>query len=75
MDLIGTAPRIPGMGETLIGNEFNTAPGGKGSNQAMQCALLGAEVTLVGSVGQDSFGATLLNVHKLLQRNWGQKNL
>ena len=65
MDLIGTAPRIPKMGETLIGNEFNTAPGGKGSNQAMQCALLGAEVTLVGSVGQDSFGAALLNVHKM----------
>ncbi len=65
MDLIGIAPRIPEMGETLMGSELRTAPGGKGSNQAMQCALLGAEVTMIGSVGQDAFGAALLNVHKM----------
>lgn len=60
MDLIASAPRVPDMGETVIGTEFNTAPGGKGINQAVQCARLGASVTMAGCVGNDSFGKEML---------------
>ncbi len=56
MDLIASTPRAPGAGETVIGTNFQTAPGGKGANQAVQCARLGARVTMVGRVGNDSFG-------------------
>ncbi|WP_312635096.1 ribokinase [Oscillibacter sp.] len=60
MDLIASTPRAPSAGETVIGTDFRTAPGGKGSNQAVQCARLGAEVTMVGQVGDDAFGRELL---------------
>lgn len=60
MDLIASTERAPGSGETVIGRKFRTAPGGKGFNQAVQCARLGAEVTMVGKVGGDDFGKTLL---------------
>lgn len=60
MDLIASTERAPGSGETVIGRKFRTAPGGKGFNQAVQCARLGAEVTMVGKVGSDDFGKTLL---------------
>ena len=56
MDLIASTPVAPKSGETVIGTEFHTAPGGKGANQAVQCARLGAQVTMVGNVGADSFG-------------------
>lgn len=56
MDLIASAPRVPDLGETVIGTSFRTAPGGKGANQALQCARLGAEVTMAGCVGDDAFG-------------------
>ncbi len=61
MDLIVTTPRFPGQGETVLGSGFRTAPGGKGANQAMQAAHLGANVTMVGMVGRDSFGQELLD--------------
>ncbi len=60
MDLIASAKRLPSMGETVIGTTFRTAPGGKGANQAVQCARLGAEVTMVGCVGDDAFGREML---------------
>lgn len=60
MDLIASTRRAPMEGETIIGMKFTTAPGGKGNNQAVQCARLGAEVTMVGKVGDDAFGKTLL---------------
>lgn len=60
MDLVATTSRAPKEGETVIGMKFSTAPGGKGNNQAVQCARLGAKVTMVGKVGGDSFGKTLL---------------
>lgn len=60
MDLIASAKRLPSMGETVIGTTFRTAPGGKGANQAVQCARLGAEVTLVGCVGNDAFGREMM---------------
>jgi ribokinase len=60
MDLVIRSPRIPGPGETIIGGEFLMAPGGKGANQAVAAARLGARVSMVGRVGQDAFGAALL---------------
>ncbi len=60
MDLIFRVPRSPSDGETLRGHEFLTAPGGKGANQAVAAARLGAQVTFIGAVGSDPFGATLL---------------
>ena len=60
MDLTASARRAPGAGETVIGLSFSTAPGGKGANQAVQCARLGARTTFVGQVGADPFGSSLL---------------
>lgn len=61
MDLIASAERAPASGETVVGMGFATAPGGKGANQAVQCARLGACVTMVGRVGDDLFGRTMLD--------------
>ena len=60
MDLIGVAPRLPMPGETVVGEHFYTAPGGKGANQAVAAARLGTKVRMVGRVGRDPFGSTLL---------------
>ncbi|MBQ6560000.1 MAG: ribokinase [Erysipelotrichaceae bacterium] len=51
---------FPNEGETVIGKSFKTAPGGKGSNQAVQIARLGADTTMVGKLGRDSSGELLL---------------
>jgi len=60
MDLIFTTERFPNVGETVIGKTFSSAIGGKGSNQAVSAARLGACVTLVGKVGNDDYGKTIL---------------
>ena len=59
MDLVTLAPRFPAPGETILGERFLTVHGGKGANQAVAAARLGAEVTLVGAVGDDGFGEQL----------------
>jgi ribokinase len=59
MDLVAKTPRIPSAGETLIGTDFVTTPGGKGANQAVAAARLGASVIMLGMVGKDVFGETL----------------
>lgn len=59
MDLVTRTPRIPIPGETIIGHEFFTAPGGKGANQAVAAARLGAQVSMVGRVGADDFGQAM----------------
>lgn len=61
MDLVARAPRIPQPGETIIGRDFHTVPGGKGANQAVAVAQLGAQVSMVGRVGCDAFGGPLLD--------------
>ncbi len=61
MDLIVTTERFCNAGETVIGSGFSTAPGGKGANQAIQAARLGADVTMVGKVGNDDFGKNLID--------------
>jgi|TARA_B100002003_G_scaffold177035_1_gene164885 ribokinase len=60
MDLVCSASRMPAPGETILGTEFRTTPGGKGANQAVAAARLGATVRMVGRVGADSFGPTLI---------------
>ncbi|MBI6620291.1 ribokinase [Pseudomonas corrugata] len=59
MDLVTRAPRLPRGGETLIGESFSTIPGGKGANQAVAAARLGAQVAMVGCVGNDAYGLQL----------------
>ena len=59
MDLVMRTPRVPVGGETMHGHEFSTLPGGKGANQAVACARLGARVSMIGQVGNDGFGSTL----------------
>jgi len=56
MDLIVRADRMPKEGETIVGKEFQRAPGGKGANQAVAAARLGGNVTMIGRVGDDLFG-------------------
>ena len=59
MDLVVRTPRLPIGGETLAGRTFFTAPGGKGANQAVACARMGAATSMIGRVGDDGFGETL----------------
>ncbi|MBP1125210.1 MULTISPECIES: ribokinase [Pseudomonas] len=59
MDLVTRASRLPRAGETLIGQSFSTVPGGKGANQAVASARLGAEVAMIGCVGTDAYGDQL----------------
>ena len=60
MDLVVKSPRIPAMGETILGEDFIMTPGGKGANQAVAAAKLGATVYLVAKLGDDLFGAESL---------------
>ena len=61
IDLIALTPRLPEPGETVVGDDFYTTPGGKGGNQAVAAARLGAQVSMVGRVGGDIFGPGLLD--------------
>lgn len=58
------APRFPVAGETLIGSDFDMGPGGKGSNQAVGAARLGAESHLVAVIGQDLFGDVAVDLYR-----------
>ena len=60
MDLVVKTPRHPEVGETILGSEFRTYPGGKGANQAVAAAKLGCPVKMVGRVGKDPFANELL---------------
>ena len=59
MDLVATADRHPRIGETVAGHEVLYFPGGKGANQAVSAAKLGAPTTLIGRLGTDAFGTEL----------------
>ncbi len=56
MDLLARTPRMPVKGETILGGPFYMGPGGKGANQAVAAARLGAEVHMVVKLGKDMFG-------------------
>jgi ribokinase len=60
MDLVVRVPQLPRPGETVAGRDFVQVPGGKGANQAVAAAKLGAEVTMIGRVGDDVFGQQLM---------------
>jgi ribokinase len=60
MDISVTVPRLPGPGATVLGSSARFTPGGKGANQAVAAARLGADVRMVGCVGDDDFGRQLL---------------
>ncbi len=57
--ILGAAERLPRAGETLVGQSFATVSGGKGANQAVAAARLGATVSMIGCVGDDAYGAQL----------------
>ena len=59
MDVVATAARHPQIGETVVGREVFFFPGGKGANQAVAAAKLGAPTALIGKVGDDAFGREL----------------
>jgi ribokinase len=59
MDVVATADRHPKVGETVAGKEVHYFPGGKGANQAVAAAKLGASSTLIGRLGTDAFGQQL----------------
>jgi ribokinase len=58
-DLVAIAQKIPSVGETVLGTDFRTHPGGKGANQAVAVARLGYPVRLIGRLGSDPFGTQL----------------
>ena len=60
MDLVARCELLPRTGQTIFGQDFFTAAGGKGANQAVAAARLGASVTMAGCVGNDQFGRDLL---------------
>jgi ribokinase len=60
MDLVARCEQLPRSGQTILGADLFTAPGGKGANQAVAAARLGARVTIAGCVGDDQFGRDLV---------------
>jgi ribokinase len=60
IDMVVQVPRIPAPGETVLGGQFVMVPGGKGANQAVAAARLGAQVTFVARLGQDAFAEASL---------------
>lgn len=65
MDVVVEAPRQPKMGETISGDHVHFIPGGKGANQAVAAARLGAHTAMIGSLGRDAFGDSLEKAMKL----------
>ncbi|PZF95853.1 ribokinase [Micromonospora deserti] len=59
LDLVVSTPQLPRPGETVLGGDFRTVPGGKGANQAVAAARAGATCEFVGAVGSDEFGRQL----------------
>ncbi|WP_323704170.1 ribokinase [Mammaliicoccus sp. Dog046] len=66
IDLVVSAAKRPGKGETILGETFFTTPGGKGANQAVAAARLGDQVHMIGRIGNDDFGK---EIHENLKSN------
>ena len=60
-DISFSGPKIPAVGETILGNKYNVGPGGKGCNQAVAIARLGAKVNFISKIGKDTYGKLALN--------------
>ena len=65
-DISFSGPKIPSIGETILGNKYNVGPGGKGCNQAVAIARLGGKVSFISKIGKDSYGELAL---KTLTKN------
>ncbi|WP_349925127.1 ribokinase [Bacillus altitudinis] len=61
MDLVVTSNKRPSAGETVLGESFKTVPGGKGANQAVASARLGADVYMIGRIGDDAYGQDIMS--------------
>ena len=61
LDLVVNVDTMPKPGQTIIGSNFKEVPGGKGANQAVAMARLNGNVSMIGKVGEDGFGQTLIN--------------
>jgi ribokinase len=59
MDFIFSLKRLPKQGETILSDDYQTSPGGKGANQAVACAKQGVETIMLGSIGADGFSDTI----------------
>ncbi|EZH66504.1 ribokinase [Bacillaceae bacterium JMAK1] len=64
MDLVVHTKKVPAIGETILGDDFFTFPGGKGANQAVAAARLAGDVAMIGKVGNDLYGNTLIQTLK-----------
>lgn len=60
LDFVTRLPHLPAPGETVLGEAYSTAPGGKGANQAVACARAGGDAAFFGALGDDPFAAPLL---------------
>ena len=72
-DISFSGPKIPSVGETILGNKYNVGPGGKGCNQAIAIARLGGKVNFISKIGKDSYGELALNTLK--KNNINIKNI
>ena len=63
-DISFSGPKIPSIGETILGNEYNIGPGGKGCNQAIAIARLGGKVNFISKIGKDNYGKLALDTLK-----------
>ena len=63
-DISFSGPKIPTIGETILGNKYNVGPGGKGCNQAVAIARLGGKVNFISKIGRDEYGELALNTLK-----------
>ena len=72
-DISFSGPKIPSVGETILGNKYNVGPGGKGCNQAIAIARLGGKVNFISKIGKDSYGELALNTLK--QNNINIENI
>ena len=60
-DISFSGPKIPAVGETILGNKYNLGPGGKGCNQAIAIARLGGKVNFISKIGKDAYGELALD--------------
>ena len=67
MDMVMQTSRNPEMGETINGEGFFLSGGGKGANQAVACAKMGADTWMIAKVGDDIFGQSLLMIYHIME--------
>ena len=63
-DISFSGPKIPVVGETILGNKYNVGPGGKGCNQAVAIARLGGKINFISKIGKDAYGQLALDTLK-----------